>query len=410
MEIRPILSALLRHKTTAALIVLEIALSCAIVCNAVFIIGSRVQHMNRVSGIVEDELVQVGISSLMPDRNYDAMRLEDVAALSAIPGVKAVSSINMVPYGGNVWQSGVNLKKEQTKPNLSAYTYMDDGRMLQTFGLKVIEGRAFEPGEYIDLSATEKADNPAAIGAALVTRTLAKHLFQGQSAVGKTIYVWGDDPIRIVGVVDDLVGPGNSRSSAASDSQQDYDSVILPGRASNGQYTLRTTPERRAEVLKAATAALLKADPNRIFYDQAILTDMRHDFYSRDRAVVWLLLAVCIALLAVTALGIVGLASFWVQQRTKQIGVRRALGATRAQILRYFQVENFLLASIGIVLGMLLAYAINQMLMSKYELPRLPWFYLPIGAVVLWGLGQVAVFAPARKAASVPPAIATRSA
>jgi putative ABC transport system permease protein len=123
----------------------------------------------------------------------------------------------------------------------------------------------------------------------------------------------------------------------------------------------------------------------------------------------WLLVAVCIALLVVTALGIVGLASFWVQQRTKQIGVRRALGATRGQILRYFQTENFLLATVGIVIGMMLAYGINQLLMGKYELPRLPALYLPIGAVVLWLLGQISVLGPARRAAAVPPAVATRS-
>jgi putative ABC transport system permease protein len=98
-----------------------------------------------------------------------------------------------------------------------------------------------------------------------------------------------------------------------------------------------------------------------------------------------------------------------VQQRTKQIGVRRALGATRGQILRYFQIENFLLATVGIVIGMLLAYAINQLLMGRYELPRLPLVYLPVGALALWFLGQVAVYGPARRAAMVPPAVATRS-
>ena len=124
---------------------------------------------------------------------------------------------------------------------------------------------------------------------------------------------------------------------------------------------------------------------------------------------VWLLLAVIVALLVVTALGIVGLASFWVQQRTRQIGVRRALGATRGQILRYFQTENFLLATLGIVLGMALAYGINGLLMQHYELPRLPLWYLPIGALTLWALGQIAVLGPAWRAAAVPPAVATRS-
>src|SRR5690606_19519717 len=121
-------------------------------------------------------------------------------------------------------------------------------------------------------------------------------------------------------------------------------------------------------------------------------------------------ITLCVALLLVTALGIVGLASFWVAQRTRQIGVRRALGATRGQILRYFQTENFLLVTIGIVLGMGLAFGLNQLLMRHYELPRLPLAYLPIGAGVLWALGQAAVLWPARRAANVPPAVATRSA
>src|SRR3546814_14338258 len=91
----------------------------------------------------------------------------------------------------------------------------------------------------------------------------------------------------------------------------------------------------------------------------------------------WMVVVGCGALRVVTALGIVGLASFWVQQRTKQIGVRRALGATRGQILRYFQTENFILATAGIVIGMLLAFGLNQLMMSKAELPRLPALYLP---------------------------------
>jgi len=113
--------------------------------------------------------------------------------------------------------------------------------------------------------------------------------------------------------------------------------------------------------------------------------------------------------LLVTALGIIGLASFWVAQRRRQIGVRRALGATRGDILRYFQTENFLIVSIGIMLGMVLAYGLNLWLMRAYELPRLPLYYLPMGMVVLWLLGQLAVLAPALRAAAVPPVVATRT-
>jgi putative ABC transport system permease protein len=122
-----------------------------------------------------------------------------------------------------------------------------------------------------------------------------------------------------------------------------------------------------------------------------------------------MLIGVILALLLVTALGIVGLASFWVQQRRKQIGIRRAIGATRHDILSYFQTENFLIVSGGIFIGMVLAFALNLALMKVYELPRLPLYYLPIGAVSLWLLGQLAVLGPALRAAAVPPVVATRS-
>lgn len=122
-----------------------------------------------------------------------------------------------------------------------------------------------------------------------------------------------------------------------------------------------------------------------------------------------MLVGVIAALLIVTALGIVGLASFWVAQRRRTIGVRRALGATRGNILHYFQTENFVLATFGIALGMVLAYGINLFLMSHYELPRLPGIYFPVGAVLLWLIGQVAVLGPALRAAAVPPVVATRS-
>jgi len=138
--------------------------------------------------------------------------------------------------------------------------------------------------------------------------------------------------------------------------------------------------------------------------------EVRGDFFRGDRAMAGLLASVCIALLIVTALGIVGLGSFWVAQRRRQIGVRRALGATRGNILHYFQTENFVLATIGIIVGMAMAYGINLFLMRQYELPRLPFLYLPVGALLLWLLGQLAVLGPALRAASVPPVVATRSA
>ena len=188
-------------------------------------------------------------------------------------------------------------------------------------------------------------------------------------------------------------------------------SVLLPVREGGSMYNyvLRVDPQRRGEVLAAAVSALAHSRRGRIVQDHQTLEEMRAEYYRTDRAMAWLLVSVCGALLVITALGIVGLASFWVQQRTRQIGIRRALGATRGDILRYFQVENFILATAGIVLGMAMAYSMNLLLMSKYEVPRLPAEFLPIGAFLLWSLGQIAVLGPALRASMIPPAIATRT-
>ncbi|MFC3714652.1 ABC transporter permease [Luteimonas soli] len=409
MELRPILSTLLRHKTAAALIVLEIALSCAIVCNALFLIGNRIERINLVSGVAENEVVRIQLAGIGADDDADALTRSDLALLRGLAGVKAATVTNQVPFVKSSWNTSVRMSTDQKQPTLSATVYMGENQFLDTLGPKLVAGRQFAPDEFIEWSAFNAPDADIEIPSVIITRSMADKLFPGQDAVGKSFYSWGDDPIRIIGIVDHLVRPSEQGGPAA----HEY-SMIFPIRAPyslGGNYLLRTDPARRAEVLKAAMATLERNGPNRIILTDNTKTmeELRGEYYRADRAMVWLLVAVIVALLVVTALGIVGLASFWVQQRTKQIGVRRALGATKGQILRYFQTENFLLATVGIVLGMLLAFAINQMLMGKYELPRLPLVYLPIGAVALWVLGQIAVFWPARRAAAVPPAVATRS-
>jgi len=119
---------------------------------------------------------------------------------------------------------------------------------------------------------------------------------------------------------------------------------------------------------------------------------------------------VCLILLGVTAAGIVGLTSFWVGQRHRQIGVRRALGARRIDILHYFQIENLLIAGGGVVLGVLLAVTLNLWLMAHYEMERLPGLYVLTGVLAMLAIGQGAVFVPARRASNVPPVVATRAA
>ncbi|HET8553564.1 MAG TPA: FtsX-like permease family protein [Rhodanobacteraceae bacterium] len=408
MEIRPILSSLRHHKITALLVVLEIALTCAIVCNAVFLIANRMDRIHLVSGIAEHELVVVQVAGIGKDADGAARTVEDLARLRAIPGVKSVTVTNELPFSNSSWNSGLKLERDQKNNTLDATTYFAGPDFVRTLGLDIVAGRDFKPDEYADFKTVADPHFKGEAHVGLITRSLAQRLWPGESAIGKQFYI-GDDPTTVIGVLANLARPNDQGGKGA----REY-TVVDPFNYPynmGGRYVLRTTRSNRDRVLKAAVAALKVNGPGRIVIKQNTHTydDIRADYFRSDRSMTWLLVGVIVALLLVTGLGIVGLGSFWVAQRRRTIGVRRALGATRGNILTYFQTENFLLVTIGIVLGMVLAYGINLFLMQRYELPRLPWAYLPAGAIALWLIGQLAVLGPALRASHVPPVVATRS-
>jgi putative ABC transport system permease protein len=135
----------------------------------------------------------------------------------------------------------------------------------------------------------------------------------------------------------------------------------------------------------------------------------RQRTYQSEHSLSVMLGILCGLLLTVTGCGIVGLALFWVAQRRRQIGMRRALGARRRDILGHFLTENLLIAGVGCAMGIVLGLAGNTWLRTKlYEIGPMSPAYICVGALFLLALSQAAVLWPALRAASVPPAIATR--
>jgi putative ABC transport system permease protein len=162
--------------------------------------------------------------------------------------------------------------------------------------------------------------------------------------------------------------------------------------------------------MKAARSKLLQIDRARLLDKIEAVSDTRIAAYRDDRGLAVILAVVCVSLIGVTACGIVGLTSYWVSQRRRQIGIRRALGATRGAILRYFQTENLLIAAAGALVGIGLTVAVNLWMVTSFAMPRLALAWAGLGAVGVLLLGQLAVLWPALRAASVPPALAVRDA
>lgn len=402
MHIRPILSALSRNKASVVLIGLQVALTLAIVCNALFIVSQRLDRMDRPSGMNEADTFTVTSSGFGPGFDPHAVMRSDLLLLRRLPGVRAATAVNTTPLTNSGWSSGILLSPQQRTATAESAFYIVGDSALEAFGVRLVAGRDFLPAEMHDIHFGHRLQPPVVI----VTRALAERLFPGEDAIGRQIHLNDEgEPTTIIGVVDALQQPWVDSSSIG------YSTFVpawMPfGNAS--RYLVRTDPGRRDEVIQAAEAALAAANTDRIVGRVRTLEGLRADAYAGDRSMAIVLGAVVLALLAVTALGIVGLASFWVAQRTRQIGTRRALGATRRDILHHFQAENFLITSLGLLLGAILTYGLSLWLMQNHEVPRLPWFYLPAGFASLWLLGQVAVLGPALRASRVPPAVATRT-
>ena len=407
MEIRPIFSALLRNKTAPLLVAMQVAISLAILTNALYIVNVRQEVSARPSGITdESSLFRLAVIPIMPLKFNENIAQQQRAhqILKGIPGVVSVAAANQMPMSRSGSTSGVASDRKQMQATPASNYYTSDS-LIGTLGLKLVEGRDFTPEDVLEADPDTSNESPKVV---VITRELAKLLYpDASSVIGKPMFFGtGDDAdeVRVIGVVERLQTVG-----AQAGLRGEYSS-ILPRRTDQAQYIVRTAPGQRDRVMKEAEEAMRKIGPTAVTVKIKSVEADRTARYRSDKALAGLLVTVSALLLLVTASGIVGMTTLWVAQRRKQIGVRRALGARKIDILRYFITENILISTGGIASGLLLAIALNQLLVSQLELSKLPVSYMLTGAVIFLLLGISAVYGPALRAASISPATATRSA
>ena len=401
MGFGPMMSSLMRNKTGPLLVALQIAVTLAIVINSLFIVLQRVEKMNRDTGIDVENIIVTYVRGFGASFNVVDSVTNDLDLLKSIPGVAAVTVTNQVPLSGSGSGSGLRAIADKTVDSVPAgrYTWSETG--LDAFGVELSRGRNFyaEEVEFILPDAI-----PPAQSSILITQVLADELFPDEDALGKTVY-WGDmEPSIIVGIIDHMHGSWVNWSKLAN-------VVIQPGKYAytTNKFIIRAEAGMRDELIPIIEQKLGESNRQRVVKTVRTLEELAADSYRRDRGMAIILGIVISLLIGLTALVVVGLSSFHVTQRTKQIGTRRALGAKRRDIIKQFMFENWIITTAGAVLGAILTVVVAYWLETSFSLPRLDWNYLPIGIMALWVLSTLAVIEPARRAASVPPAVATRS-
>ncbi|GGO64444.1 ABC transporter permease [Bowmanella pacifica] len=398
-ELKPIFNALWRSKTGALLLVVQIAVTLAIVSNAAFIIHDRVTFLNQDTGLKDENLFRFNLYTFGKNVDIGQQQEVDETLLRAIPGVADAVVINQVPLSGSGDSTSFHLKPtpEQSRGARASF-FMADEHLLNTLDVKLEDGRNFTAADVVYSEGFEKSASVV-----LVTRSHLLDLFPEGDGLGKTIYL-GDNPFQVIGIIAPMKGPW------LDDEQADNVALIPQVMAAPFKRVLvRTEPGRRDEVMQQVEKLLLASESERVVSRITGVDKLVLEQTSQDRLMKNMLLVLITVLLLVTALGICGLALFNVGRRTRQIGTRRALGAKKSDIVRYFLLENTLVSLFGIVLGVGLALAMSDVLMRHYSLPSLDNWFILYSLAGIYLMGLVAVYWPAQRATQISPSIATRS-
>ncbi|MDJ0698662.1 MAG: ABC transporter permease [Woeseiaceae bacterium] len=405
MDIGPIWRAMLRNKAGFILIALQIAVTLAIMVTAFGIIQESAAKIDRESGL--DEANTFAFASVLFEdyEREQRMRLieEDLDLIRNHPGVVNAVASNSFPLRQGGWSMSLALQPgNQTPESVGTAIYFIDEHGVETFDVEIIDGKNFTP-EQITWNDPDDNTWPAY---AIITEALGQEIWPDDSGsyVGRTVYINDNDPVNIIGVADKLQAPWESWTGVER-------TMLVPQMRSTDfvRYIVRAEPGMRDKLMPEIEALLAESNKDRIIRDMTTMVDTRKLAYLGDTALIKILGFVVILLTIITGLGIVGLASFNVSRRTRQIGIRRALGATRPAIVRYFMIENTIVSAIGLAFGSALAIGLNIVMVESFSLEPLAWYVIPIGVIALWAVGQIAVAGPARRASNITPAIATRA-
>jgi len=356
-----IMRALKCHRLLSVLLFTQVAVTCAVVTNVVFLIAGRVHLMNQPSGIDESHLAVIESERVMsPGASIAPAIRGDLEALRYIPGVTRVAVVDALPFGHNDWINGFTsdvVNQGDTRLPMEVEPSLINGSQdaLDVLGVRVVRGAQFAPQDFLPLEASSDNAGLQKVRVAIVTEAFAQRMFPGADALGRPIYVDGHSPVRIIGIADHVARPN---LTVSDDNELIVFLPLVPDNA-KALYIMRVDGDARS-VIEAARHALLRVTNQRIFHRMESFTDLRADYFRRDAAMISILLAIAVALVFVNAVGIMGLASFWVHRRTRQTGVRRALS------------------------------------------------YLPVGWFAMILIGQLAAFVPALRASSVDPSAAIR--
>jgi predicted permease len=382
-----------------ALIAASVALAMVMLVSATLVGRSFVRLMRTNLGFTAEHVLAASI--VLPEEQYDYERAAGffeqlIPRLAAIPGVRAAGAVNLAPFsGGNTGMDFVPGTHAPTNPSdyrSAAWRAITPG-YFATLGIPLVRGRVFD--------ARDVYPSPNAI---IINASMARIGWPGADPIGTQVTLANGRTMTVVGVV------GDTRAIA-------IDSAATPTMYfAHGQFpwkamwlTVRTTGDPMT-ALAAVEREVHALDPNIPLARAQPLTRLVDDVAAEPRLTMLVFGIFATAALVLAAVGLYGLVSYTVAQRTREIGVRLALGAAPAQVARAVVRDGLLLAAIGVAVGAVISFGAGRALRAiLYETEPTDAITFVAVALVLVMTAMLASLAPARRASKLEPVAALRA-
>lgn len=409
MNIKALIKSLVLRRFNSSLLLLQLALTLGLIVNSVILSLDLREKLLRPAGLDLDNTLIVEVLPTDPafseEAYYLSVQNEDLANIRNIDGVKMVAPHIQLPlqrggWNGSFAKDGVDPNAEMPDELYIVPFYYSTYEGAQSFGLKLLEGRLLTPDDEF----TQSSYSPDFVPNIVISESLAKKVFGDESAVGQLVS--HGFPSRVVGVVSPMLNFPHK-----PDNQQHFS--FNGGRIAMAMvpiyYTITVEPGKMSQVRANIENVFLDANPNRDIRDVFTLRDRHERFFERDTGLASLFTMLAGLMLLVTAISAFAHAQFHISRQKKLIGIRRALGARKRDVLLYVLAENWLITAVGAVLGIIAVVAFNVVLSEQVEISRPNVLLYALAVLIVFVAGTIATWLPAWQTSRIPPVIATRT-
>jgi putative ABC transport system permease protein len=403
LNIKGLIKSLLLRKFTTGLLILQLAITLGLLVNSAILALDAREKISESTGLDNDNLLIVSTHPTSGNyRDLDYFRSvanEDLVKLKQLSGVRSVSITNQLPIKNRGMMRNThdleNPEQEKVDKYLKNVKYiLTEGSLAETMGFTLLEGRFLNDSDQLDFDS--KAKNNI-----VITESLKKGLYGDDSALGHET----NNGI-IVGVIKDIMlNPMLPRDKQYGFFMNSMMKYIFIGR----YYVLNVEPGQMANVRSQVSETILAVQAERDIFKVFTMAEHLKSFYRDDQGLSDLFLLLCALMLFVTAISSYAYSQFHISRQKKFIGIRRALGARKIDILLYVLTENWLVYSMGCLLGISVAIGFNILLSQHISLSKPDMFLFLLATAVIFISGTVATWFPARQTSNIAPVIATKT-